>query len=359
MTNSKLDTFFSSFLIYSDKQANNESEKRKLEEVKHRINNDPFLSQNIKLICADNPTLRNYLKYNKTGVIITSWPVFVLKYPSEPPKLFSIWQVDHVISEIYLQRDNFEPVPVNKLTEPLCSSVSKGATESGSQCFIPWSKTQLKRIFYTQLGSSIHFKSPDNEVHDLFESDVNGKKLNSPRVDLQSKARAGFDEVVTFKIQGTYYLASSNGAFVVLEVLAASGRLVIQWDNDAFPENGKGIKFNVKPNQEVILKSNGIHGLATADRDWNIKEVLIPPISGFEYRMNTNSGHFVCPNSPSRMRLLLVCSNDLLDGIVTFNSPYPVEVPENDVRPELSLLDGIHSGGEFVPEESRSNSLLD
>lgn len=73
-------------LLYSRSALSDPIEDRFLRDTLSMIQRDAFLSKFIRPVCVDHPSVKQHLRNNESGLVVTNWPVFVTKFPGEPTR---------------------------------------------------------------------------------------------------------------------------------------------------------------------------------------------------------------------------------------------------------------------------------
>jgi len=206
---------FVAALLYSNAKLDNKFEQDLLTCVLSIIRRDEILSQTLHTVCIDNKYSRDILRYNKTETKVYCWPVFALRYPGEEkPIIYSLSSANKVFEEVYDAYKKFRlcqgrTVPSAKPPDIDCCEKPKHKeiTVEWNLCNFP--PDGSGETIYLNKDDLILFKSTDELIYDLVQTDCHWRILPDPEIDYRKCCRVCFEETVLFDETGTFYFICS------------------------------------------------------------------------------------------------------------------------------------------------------
>lgn len=227
--NKCISSVFVAALLYSNTQLKNNIEQNLLSCILGIIRKDDILLKTLHTICIDNDYSRDILIYNKLGIKIYNWPIFVVRYPGhKKPIIYPIAYANYVFEEVYDAYKKFCISRGKKIPEEKCPDIficndksdtcedrdicecSNSLEKPSGDCKVIWNissfpKDKCGKTVYVKKDSLVIFKSSDKSAHDLIQTDCKWKILPNPDIDYRDRSRVCFEESVFFDEIGTYY----------------------------------------------------------------------------------------------------------------------------------------------------------
>lgn len=365
---------FAAVLLYSKARLHNPNEQNDLSRIMTTIQNDSVLSQTVHLVCIDNPRTRDYLIYNKSGCRVHHWPMYVLKYPGQQPKCYTINYSNQVFDECYSAYQNFVKGNQNKAPHlslggnygqtnlsdlMVCPSSAGGLPDDRKSlnCMVIWNADRFSgnnsRVIYVRVNDSVRFKSSDGKVHDLVEATSTGQVARNPRLDYRKKASNKFDYVIKFETSGTFYLRCTKHDNMRLRVeVLPSTRCdhVVKWNATNFPEDGSGVDITVRRGDVIRFQSDDAqeHTIHFSNSSWKSRNQIVSRQINLDEHITVSNKYF--------HRL---SSNDTYYMICSFNSQrmrVKINVEDDDSTDAIENMTESHYDTEFDSSRSSTES---